>query len=122
MKTSTEPDKTQCNAYIHAMEDALYVIGGKWKLRIIIALREGNKRFNEIQRAVSGISAKVLSAELKSLESNGLVTRNVLVDEFPVIVEYVLDDYSASLNGVLESLIDWGVGHRKKLADENQPK
>ncbi|MGS2764800.1 winged helix-turn-helix transcriptional regulator [Sinomicrobium sp. M5D2P9] len=122
MKTSTDLDKSKCNACIHAMEDALYVIGGKWKLRIIIALREGNKRFNDIQRAVSGISAKVLSAELKSLESNGLIARNVLVDEFPVVVEYVLDDYSTSLNEMLESLINWGIGHRQRLADANRPK
>ena len=64
----------------------------------------------------------MLSAELKSLESNGLVTRNVLVDEFPVIVEYVLNDYSSSLDGVLESLINWGIGHRQKLADTKRPK
>jgi DNA-binding HxlR family transcriptional regulator len=64
----------------------------------------------------------VLSAVLISLVSNGLIARIVLVDEFAVIVVYVLDVFSASLNGVLESLIDWGVGHRKKLADTNRPK
>lgn len=85
-------EETRGKAYINAMEDALYIVGGKWKLRIIIALREGHKRFNYIQRRVNGISTKVLFTELKSLESNGLVHGNVLVDEFPVVVEYVLTD------------------------------
>lgn len=108
-------DKTRCNAYIHAMEDALYIIGGKWKLRIIIALKDGHKRFNDIQRNVTGISAKVLSSELKSLEANDLISRNVLVDEFPVVVEYILTDYSDSLGEVLDTLIQWGIGHRERI-------
>ncbi|HPF12599.1 MAG TPA: helix-turn-helix domain-containing protein [Flavobacteriaceae bacterium] len=115
MERDSDMDKTKCNSYINAMEDALYVIGGKWKLRIIIALKEGHKRFNDIQRTVTGISAKVLSSELKSMESNGLVTRNVLVDEFPVVTEYVLTDYSDSLNEILTALIKWGIGHREKI-------
>ena len=48
----------ECKATLNAIADALYVIGGKWKLRIIVALREGNKRFNELQRVIDGISAK----------------------------------------------------------------
>ena len=115
METSSNRSISNCNAYINAMEDALYVIGGKWKLRIIIALREGHKRFNDIQRTVKGISAKVLSSELKSMESNGLVKRNVLVDEFPVVVEYVLTEYSGSLDEILKELIKWGIHHREKI-------
>ena len=71
------PAPTECKATLNAIADALYVIGGKWKLRIIVALREGNRRFNELHRVIDGISAKVLSAELKDLELNGFVSRNV---------------------------------------------
>lgn len=107
----------QCSAMLTAIGDALYVIGGKWKLRVIVALREGNKRFNEIQRAVDGISARVLSSELKELELNGFVKRTVHAHT-PVVVEYQITDYAATLNNVLVSLADWGTIHRDKLKRE----
>lgn len=99
---------------LKAVGDALYVIGGKWKLRIIIALAEGNRRFNELQRTITGISARVLSNELKELEMNGFVERKVY-DETPVVVEYELTDYSDTLDDVLRSLITWGKMHREKI-------
>jgi DNA-binding HxlR family transcriptional regulator len=123
-KTRIEhPSPTQCKATLNAIADALYVIGGKWKLRIIVALREGNKRFNELQRVIDGISAKVLSAELKDLELNGFVSRNVFTGA-PVIVEYELSAYAETLNGVLQSLSEWGTMHRenvKKSMKKNEP-
>ena len=64
--------EAQCKATLNSVADALYVIGGKWKLRIIVALTEGNRRFNEMQRLIEGISAKVLSTELKELELTAL--------------------------------------------------
>jgi DNA-binding HxlR family transcriptional regulator len=123
-KTKIEhPSPTQCKATLNAIADALYVIGGKWKLRIIVALREGNKRFNELQRVIDGISAKVLSTELKDLEMNGFVTRNVFTGT-PVVVEYELSEYAETLNGVLQSLSEWGAMHRenvKKSMKNNEP-
>ena len=59
--------EAQCKAPLNSVADALYVIGGKWKLRIIVALTESNRRFNEMQRLIDGISAKVLLTELKDL-------------------------------------------------------
>lgn len=106
-----------CNAKLAAIEDALYAIGGKWRLRIIIALLEGNKRFNEIQRTVSGISPKVLSHELKELELNGFVKRNVFSTEMPVVVEYEATEYSLTLQKVLDALIEWGAAHREKVKE-----
>src|ERR1700748_943388 len=96
-------DAQKCNAALTSIGDALYVIGGKWKLRVIVALREGNKRFNEIQRAIDGISARVLSSELKDLEINGFV-RRVVHNTTPVVVEYELTDYADTLGDVLEAL------------------
>jgi len=107
----------ECNAVLTPIGDALYVIGGKWKLRVIVALREGNKRFNEIQRAVEGISARVLSSELKELELNGFVKRTVYTGA-PVVVEYHITEYADSLSGVLRALADWGTMHREKLRKE----
>ena len=104
----------QCKARLGSIADALYAIGGKWKLRIIVALKEGNRRFNELQRVIDGISAKVLSAELKDLELNGFVKRNVFTGT-PVVVEYELTDYSETLAGVLQSLSEWGAMHRETV-------
>ncbi|MCE3297066.1 MAG: transcriptional regulator, HxlR family [Crocinitomicaceae bacterium] len=108
-----------CNGKLNALGDALYVIGGKWKLRIIIALQDGKKRFNEIQRTVPGISARVLSHELKELELNGFVRRMVYT-ESPVVIEYELTGYSDTLEQVLDSLVSWGEMHREKLRVERQ--
>jgi DNA-binding HxlR family transcriptional regulator len=107
----------ECQSRLTSIGDALYVIGGKWKLRVIIALREGNKRFNEIQRTIEGISARVLSSELKELEMNGFVKR-IVHAQTPVIVEYQLTPYADTLGDVLESLSNWGAMHRDKLRKE----
>lgn len=108
---------TECQSRLTAVGDALYVIGGKWKLRIIIALSEGHTRFNELQRVINGISAKVLSQELKDLEMNGFVKR-VVHDETPVVVEYLPTPYTATLKEVLTALSEWGMKHRQKLREE----
>ena len=108
------PSEAQCKATLNSVADALYVIGGKWKLRIIVALKEGTKRFNEMQRLIEGISAKVLSTELKDLELNGFVRRNVFTGT-PVVVEYELTDYADTLGDVLHTLSEWGAMHREKV-------
>ena len=108
------PSEGQCKATLNAVADALYVIGGKWKLRIIVALKDGNKRFNEMQRLIEGISAKVLSAELKDLELNGFIRRNVFTGT-PVVVEYELTDYADTLGDVLQALSGWGAMHREAV-------
>jgi DNA-binding HxlR family transcriptional regulator len=112
----------QCSARMSAIEDTLYVIGGKWKLKVIIALREqGNMRFNELQRTIAGISARVLSNELKELEMNGFVKRKVYTTT-PVVIEYELTSYSNSLQQVLGAMIDWGIKHRSKIKTEAKKK
>jgi len=115
MKNESQvPSPSQCKATLNSIADALFVIGGKWKLRVIVALKDGNKRFNELQRVIEGISAKVLSTELKDLELNGFVRRNVFTG-IPVTVEYELTDYADSLNEVLHALSEWGAMHRETV-------
>jgi DNA-binding HxlR family transcriptional regulator len=108
----------QCVSNLHAVEDALYVVGGKWTLRVIIALFSGHSRFNELQRTVKGISARVLSNELKELELNGLVRREVAADQIPVLVSYVTTEYAQSLHPVVSALAQWGQNHRAKIKEE----
>lgn len=113
-KKSSRPVNQECASRLSAVADALYAIGGKWKLRIIIALSEGNKRFNELQRTIEGISARVLSNELKEMELNGFVKRTVFTGT-PVVIEYELTEYSETLQDVLRSLSEWGIMHRQKI-------
>ncbi|WP_394665535.1 winged helix-turn-helix transcriptional regulator [uncultured Chryseobacterium sp.] len=106
----------KCSGHLSSVEDAIYVIGGKWKLKIIIALQEsGNIRFNELQRIVAGISARVLSNELKDLELNGFVKRVVHAEQTPVIVEYISTDYSRTLRPVIMALSEWGREHKNNI-------
>lgn len=115
LKAGNPPiSEVQCKANLNSIADALFVIGGKWNLRIIVALKEGNKRFNELQRLVDGISAKVLSAELKGLELNGFV-RRIVYTGTPVVVEYELTEYSETLDEVLHALSSWGAEHKERI-------
>ncbi|MDO3626108.1 helix-turn-helix domain-containing protein [Mucilaginibacter sp. BT774] len=109
--------KEECTRALTGIGDAFYVVGGKWKLRVIIALKGGTKRFNELQRTITGISARVLSHELRELEMNGFIKRTVFT-QTPVIVEYELTEYSDTLGPVLSALSEWGIMHREKIKKE----
>src|SRR6218665_3779300 len=115
MKQKVMYSEVQCTKHINSVEDALYVLGGKWKLRIIIAMFSGHRRFNELQRVINGISARVLSNELKQLELNELLERTVQVDKFPVVVEYIYTEYATTLKDVVTALADWGQKHKNKI-------
>ncbi len=104
----------ECHTVLAAVSDALYVIGGKWKLMIIIAMARGNKRFTEIQRQVTGISARVLSSELKDLELNGFIIKKV-ESGYPVSIEYELLPYSQTLEELVGAMTRWGMQHREKI-------
>jgi len=105
---------TECNANIAAVRDALYVLNGKWKLPLIVALATGPRRFNEIQKLVGDITPKILSNELRELELNEFVERKV-IPTTPVTVLYELTPYSESLDNVLEELKKWGFQHRERI-------
>jgi DNA-binding HxlR family transcriptional regulator len=104
------PSTENCTTTFNAVDDALYVIGGKWRLKIITALFDKHQRFNELQRIVQGISSKVLSHELKELEMNGLVKRNM-----GDVVEYEATPYGFTLHEVVLSLAKWGKMHKTNI-------
>jgi DNA-binding HxlR family transcriptional regulator len=116
-RLETHEYNKECLARLASIGDALYAIGGKWKLRIIVVLKERKSRFNELQRTITGISSKVLASELRELELNGFVKRNVLPGSPPVI-EYELTEYADTLQDVLGSLSEWGMMHREKIRQE----
>ena len=101
------------------MRDTLYVLSGKWKLPIIIALSGGTKRFKDLQRSLQDITPKILSKELKELELNEFVTRTVYATS-PVTVEYALTKYSQSLNNIIDEMREWGLQHRKRLMNSSR--
>ena len=107
----------ECTGKLSSVGDALYAIGGKWKLRIIVALQDGSRRFNDLQRTLAGISARVLSNELKELELNGFIKRRVY-DRTPVVIEYELTEYCDTLREVVSALSDWGSMHRDKIKED----
>ncbi len=108
-----------CLKSIAAVRDTLYVLSGKWKLPIIIALSSGPSRFKDLQRNLQDITPKILSKELKELELNEFVTRTVYATS-PVTVEYALTKYSQSLNKVIDEMRVWGLQHRKRMMNNSR--
>lgn len=86
------------------------ILGKKWHPVIIHRLITEERGFNDLQRAVDGISSKVLSDSLEQLEDHGLVAREV-VSEKPFRVEYSVTERGASLEPVIESMREWGETH-----------
>lgn len=97
-----------------SIKDALEALEGRWKLLILFSLATENKRFNEISKAVTGITDKTLSKELKSLEGNQLIKRTVY-DTFPPTIEYSITEHGKSLENVMDALHYWGLLHRQKI-------
>ena len=103
-----------CPKNMLSIRDALEALEGRWKLLILFSLSSGPKRFNQLSKEVNGISDKILSKELKSLETNQLVKREVL-ESFPSMIEYTITAHGKSLEKVLEELHFWGLSHRKQV-------
>lgn len=89
------------------VETTLMLIGDKWKVLILRDLRSGTKRFGELKKSVTGISQKVLTANLRNMEENGLLTREVF-PEVPPRVEYTLTDLGKSMGPILDAMAEWG--------------
>ena len=106
----------QIKNLIAHVQDTLFVLGGKWRLPIIIAIKHGNHRFKDIKDFVPNITNRVLSAELKTLEANKLITRTVY-DTSPIIVEYKITEYALTVKEVVNTMGEWGENHRKKLKE-----
>ncbi len=88
------------------------LIGSKWKLLIIRNLLQRPWRFNELQKNLEGISQKVLTDSLRSMEADGIITRKVY-PEVPPHVEYALSELGESLRPVIFSMADWGNEYKK---------
>jgi len=103
---------------LRALQDTLYFVGGKWRLPIMNAICNGNKRFREIERSIPGITTRMLSKELKEMELNKLITRTVHPDT-PVLVEYESTEHCRSFGKVIEEMISWGKEYKKIVLADN---
>lgn len=89
------------------VETTLMLIGDKWKVLILRDLLPGTKRFGELKKSIGNVSQKVLTAQLRDMESNGLINRKVY-PEVPPRVEYSLTELGQSLKPILDAMWDWG--------------
>ncbi len=95
------------------VEITMSLIGDKWKVLIIRDLLTGTKRFGELKKSLSTITQKVLTNNLRQMESSGLIKRKVYA-EVPPRVEYSLTDTGFSLKPILDSMVSWGNAYREK--------
>lgn len=104
----------ECSQTILAINDTMEILSGKWKVSIIACLCFHPMRYSELLKEVQGISGKMLSRELKELEINGLIERNVLATS-PVAVEYKITEYGTSLKNLTQTIAEWGLNHRERI-------
>ena len=120
--TSTHPEVSNAPEGVHppwtretaadGIEAALAIVAGRWKLRILFQLFGGRvQRFSELERALSGISQKVLNQQLRQLEQDGIVRRAAYA-ESPPRVEYSLTTWGQSLCPALDALLQWSTARQ----------
>jgi DNA-binding HxlR family transcriptional regulator len=105
MLVTVKGDRANC-----PVERTLDVIGGRWKVLILRELFQGVKRFNELQRAINGITQKMLTQQLREMESDGIVHREVYL-QVPPKVEYSLTALGESLKPIIDTMHEWGIQH-----------
>lgn len=92
------------------------LIGSKWKLLILRNLLVRPWRFNELKKDLAGISQKILTDSLRSLEADGIITRTVY-PEVPPRVEYALSELGESMRPILQAMETWGNAYKKNLEE-----
>lgn len=96
------------------VETTLTLIGNKWKVLILRDLLPGTKRFGELKKSLGAVSQKALTAQLRDMEAEGLISRTVYA-EVPPRVEYTLTDLGMSLKPVLDSMLTWGENYKASI-------
>lgn len=110
MKPRDQQDPGDCRA----VSETLARIGDKWTVLVVELLRDGPTRFNELRRAINGISQRMLTLTLRGLERDGLVTRTVY-PTIPPRVEYQLTSLGQTLREPLSAIADWARTHRPAI-------
>lgn len=111
---ATKLSRTAC-----PVEATLSLISDKWKFLILRDLLTGTKRFGELKKSIGTISQKVLTSNLRAMEDDGLLMREVFA-EVPPRVEYTLTERGASMAPIIEAMRAWGEAHMAELATEEE--
>ncbi|MEJ5338094.1 MAG: helix-turn-helix domain-containing protein [Aquificaceae bacterium] len=109
--------KHRNNSVVCPAELAIQTLSGKWKLYILKNLMNGKKRFSELQRAIPGITQRMLSKQLRELEACGLVSRTIY-PVVPPMVEYELTEIGRSLEDIFEAMHRWGLKYIEFMSVE----
>ncbi|TXJ35520.1 winged helix-turn-helix transcriptional regulator [Brachyspira aalborgi] len=99
------------------VETTISLIGGKWKLLIMINLLSRSWRFNELKKDLKGISQNVLTYNLRSMEKDGIIIRKIY-PEIPPKVEYSLTKLGKSMKPIIKSMEKWGIEYKNKIKDD----
>lgn len=113
-------DEMSTSPFTCGLDAAVAVVGGKWKPLILWALQDEPRRFGELRRHVPGVSEKMLTQQLRELEADGIVHREVY-REVPPRVEYSLTTLGRSLHTALLPLGDWGEANFSAIVEARQP-
>lgn len=116
LETASKPQEPPHGRLTCAVETTLGVIGGRWKVLILRELFSGVKRFNQLHRALQGITQKMLTQQLRELEDDGVIHREVYL-QVPPKVEYSLTATGETLKPILEAMHQWGVTYLNRPAD-----
>jgi DNA-binding HxlR family transcriptional regulator len=115
MKCQVEDFRKEYKREMRAVQDSMEVLSGKWKIAIITSICcYRTRRFSDMLTDVEGISNRMLSKELKELETHQLIKRTVL-DTQPITVQYELTTHGQTLKTIIDHLTDWGLEHHQKL-------
>ena len=113
----TEIKGVECKGDFIKVDDKLYpctvslamdLVGGKWKVVILYHLKDAGKRYSELKKELPGITEMTLSLQLKQLEEDGLILRDVYGEKPPIKVVYSLSDFGQSFTPVLDAILSWG--------------
>jgi DNA-binding HxlR family transcriptional regulator len=116
---ATAADLVPCGGADHpdcGIRDVLDRIGDKWSVLVVVELAGGPRRFRELQRAIDGISQRMLTLTVRRLERDGLVLRTVY-PTVPARVDYRLTETGAGLTHLVKALADWSLAHRGVIAE-----
>ncbi|OJE34076.1 MarR family transcriptional regulator [Bacillus tropicus] len=109
------------NKYSCPVEAMVEVIGGKWKGVILYHLLDGTKRFNELKRLKPNITQRMLTLQLRELEADGIIHREVY-REVPPKVEYSLTELGASLRPIILLMMEWATQNMEKVLESRNTK
>jgi len=103
-----------CIYNLYPLRDSIEVLGPKWRIQILVVIKYGNESFTAIQKALETISPRILSKELKVLEENGLLVREIS-NTYPITIRYKWTLHTETIVPIMDSLKAWGEVHRDHL-------